>query len=71
MLDWFDVPTGVERDFNGLEVTRWGLGVSTGGKKSLEMPAYHPGNVARKYQVWIQQGQAGLSASTTRTASTW
>jgi hypothetical protein len=56
MLDWIDVPTGVERDFNGLKARWVASGVFTGGKKSLEMPAYHPNNVARKSKFGYNKG---------------
>ena len=56
MLDWIDVPTGVERDFNGLKARWVASGVFTGGKKPLEMPAYHPNNVARKSKFGYNKG---------------
>jgi len=56
MLDWIDVPMGVERDFCGLK-GRWCAAANfSGGKKSLSMPPYHPNNVARKSKFGYNKG---------------
>jgi hypothetical protein len=56
MLDWIDIPVGTERDFNGLKARWVASGFFTGGKKSMEMPAYQPHNVTRKSKFGYNKG---------------